>query len=168
MRPAGPAVPLPLGAREPILSNERSSRRYVSLSLLPFEAVAHGRGKLVSRTRSTLAEAGARSLQGRHPGARDLSPSRGSAAFCCLAPVTVLGQQSRGGEGVLALGGGPGACSVRYPAGPIVGQGPEDQHGCSAAPGAGETSASLAPGAGRRRPGPPWPRKARAGRAAGS
>src|SRR3982751_6673222 len=44
---------------------------------------------------SVTAEAGACFPQRRRPGARDLSPSRGSAALGHLAPAAVLGQQSR-------------------------------------------------------------------------
>src|SRR3954467_8004988 len=45
MRPAGPPVPLPLGAREPVLSNERSSRRGPRAPL--WEPVPTRRSKLL-------------------------------------------------------------------------------------------------------------------------
>src|SRR3954463_9636557 len=151
MRPAGPAVPLPLSAREPVLSNEKArggdpGPRYVSLSLpVVRSCCSRSRGARVSYQIDAGPGRGMFPVGGDIPGTP--KPSASSRVY----RVPLFGARGRaraavsgGAKGWLALGGGPGACSVRSPAGPTVGQGPEDQHGRSAARGAGETSASLA------------------------
>src|SRR3954471_7247509 len=98
MRPAGPAVPLPLSAREPVLSNEKArggdpGPRYVSLSLPVVRSCCSRSRELVSRTRSMLTQAGACFLHGKTSQVpRSHRPPRGSTAFRSLAPAAVLGQ----------------------------------------------------------------------------